>query len=225
MDTSHSKPLICSPVHTDELLGFLGLGQMGLPMARTLLHHGYKLRIFDPDPTRMALLSQEANATPVTEPSLIAFSSEIVLSMAPDDAALHQIVNELSPLLSENSIHISLSTVSSTCTQWAVEQYRQAGRGATFLSGTVLGRPPLAEQGALTILLSGPAEAKGRVLPILQRLGTVFDIGERVDAAPLFKLAINSVIVSALEAMGCQVPRGLDAQRRERGETCSKSCN
>jgi 3-hydroxyisobutyrate dehydrogenase-like beta-hydroxyacid dehydrogenase len=170
-----------SPVHTDERLGFLGLGQMGLPMAKSLLHHGYKLRIFDPDPTRMALLSREANITPVTDPSLIAFSSEIVLSMTPDDTALRQIVSELSPLLSEKSIHVSLSTVSSICTQWAAEQYRQARRGTTYLSATVLGRPPLAEQGALTILLCGPAEAKERVLPILQRLGTVFDLGERVD--------------------------------------------
>ncbi|GHO96520.1 putative oxidoreductase YfjR [Reticulibacter mediterranei] len=202
MDITHSRPVVHSPVRTDEPLGFLGLGQMGLPMARTLLHHGYKLRIFDPNSTRIALLSQEANATPVTDPSLIAFSSKIVLSMTPDDTALRQIVSELSPLLSEKSIHISLSTVSSSCTQWAAEQYRQVGRGATYLSATVLGRPPLAAQGTLTILLCGPAEAKERVLPMLQQLGTVFDIGERVDAASLFKLAINSVIVSALEAMG-----------------------
>jgi 3-hydroxyisobutyrate dehydrogenase-like beta-hydroxyacid dehydrogenase len=180
-------------------VGFLGLGQMGLPIARRLFQHGYTLRVFDPDQERIALFDEGNGA--VSSPSLLAFSCSVVCSMVPDDAALRQVVGDLSPHLA-NGIHLSLSTVAPATARWAAQQYHQAARGSQYVSATVLGRPPLAEQGRLTVFVSGGAEAKARVQPLLECLGTVYDLGERVDTAPLVKLASNSLIVTTLQGLG-----------------------
>jgi 3-hydroxyisobutyrate dehydrogenase-like beta-hydroxyacid dehydrogenase len=189
------------PEPGESPVGFLGVGQMGLPIAQRLLRHGYNLRVFDPDQERSALLENETSATAVKSPSLLAFSCPIICSMIPDDAALQQVVRELSPLLTDG-IHLSLSTISPQTARWAAQQYQQAGRGSTYVSAAVLGRPQLAAQGQLTVFVCGEASAKAQVQPLLECLGTVYDLGERIDAAPFLKLASNSLIVSALEAMG-----------------------
>jgi 3-hydroxyisobutyrate dehydrogenase-like beta-hydroxyacid dehydrogenase len=121
--------------------------------------------------------------------------------MVPDDVAIRQVVEDLSPILTDG-IHLSLSTISPHMAHWAAQQYRQAGRSSQYVSATVLGRPPLAEQGQLTVFVCGEASAKAQVQPLLECLGTVYDLGERIDAAPIVKLACNSLIVSALEAIG-----------------------
>lgn len=72
----------------------------------------------------------------------------------------------LSPVL-ENGIHLSLSTISP---EWAAQRYHVVGKGSTYLSGTVLGQPTLAEAARLTILFSGPQEPKARVIPLLRLL-------------------------------------------------------
>jgi 3-hydroxyisobutyrate dehydrogenase-like beta-hydroxyacid dehydrogenase len=143
----------------------------------------------------------EAGNGAVSSPSLLAFSCSVVCSMVPDDAALRQVVGDLSPLLTDG-IHLSLSTIAPATARWAAQQYHQAARGSQYVSATVLGRPPLAEQGQLTVFVCGGAEAKAQVQPLLECLGTVYDLGERIDAAPLLKLASNSLILSAIEALG-----------------------
>ncbi len=203
MNGLHAESVL--PVTFPELgespVGFLGVGQMGLPIAQRLVRHGYNLRVFDPDQERSALLRNETSATAVKSPSLLAFSCPIICSMVPDDTALQHVVSELSPLLTEG-IHLSLSTISPQTARWANQHYQQAGRGSTYVSATVLGRPQLAAQGQLTVFVSGEGEAKAQVRPLLECLGTVYDLGERVDTASIVKLACNSLIVTALQGMG-----------------------
>ena len=70
-----------------ERIGFVGLGQMGQPMALNLLHAGYKLRVFDVREERMAPLVAEG-AEPAVSPGEATSPGGIVLSMVPDDRAL-----------------------------------------------------------------------------------------------------------------------------------------
>ncbi|GHO98677.1 dehydrogenase [Reticulibacter mediterranei] len=184
----------------DPPLGFLGLGHMGLPIARQLVRHGYSLRVYDPDPRRVALLLDEDYVV-ANSPGSLAFSSHLICSMVPDDASVEQIIGELAPRLS-NGVHLSLSTISPQLSLWALKQYQQAGRGSHFVSATVLGRPPLAEQGRLTVFVCGEASAKARVRPLLECLGSVYDLGDRPDAAALVKLMCNGVIVSSILGLG-----------------------
>jgi 3-hydroxyisobutyrate dehydrogenase-like beta-hydroxyacid dehydrogenase len=194
-------------------IGLIGLGQMGLPIARHLLSAGYHLRIFDLNPDRLALLEHSPQVTPVNQVEEVATPGGIVLSIVPDDQALWHNVAALRSVL-VSGLHLGLSTVAPQTARRAEAAYTEADLGTTYLSVSMLGRPTLAEVARLTLLLSGAEAGRQRVFSLLRTLGTVYEIGERVDAAPLLKLAANSLIVSALEALAsaCTLLRkqGLD---------------
>src|SRR5579884_2894952 len=159
------KEYLMSPSHPQQAtpIGLIGLGQMGLPIARHLLDAGYHLRIFDLDPARLALLERHVQVTPVESVEEVATPGGIVLSIVPDDQALRHNVEALCPHLT-NGIHLDLSTVAPQAARWAEETYTQAGLSTSYLSANMLGRPTLAESARLTILLSGAPAGRQRVL-------------------------------------------------------------
>src|SRR5216683_742393 len=165
-----------------EIIGFVGLGQMGQPMALNLLQAGFDLRVFDLREERLApLLAQGASKAlrpgDVTEPGGIVRR------------------------IGQGGIHLSLSTVSPEVAAQLAQLYEH--QGSHYLAATVLGRPEVAEAAQLSIFLSGNPAAKGRVLPLLQVLGThIYDLGERVEIANVVKLGYNFLIAAAIEAMG-----------------------
>jgi 3-hydroxyisobutyrate dehydrogenase-like beta-hydroxyacid dehydrogenase len=184
-------------------IGFVGLGQMGQPMARHLLRAGYRLRVFDVREERMAPLVA-LGAEPGTSPGDAAEPGGIVLSMVPDDRALLVVALGEGGILSRlgrGGVHLSLSTVSPEASAQLAKVYRQ--QGSHYLAATVLGRPELAEAARLSIFFSGDPNAKARVLPLLEALGThLYDLGERVEIANAVKLGYNFLIAAAIEAMG-----------------------
>jgi 3-hydroxyisobutyrate dehydrogenase-like beta-hydroxyacid dehydrogenase len=186
-----------------ESIGFVGLGNMGQPMALNLLKAGYDLTVYDIDERRITPFttlgaSQAFRLRDAVSPG------GIVVTMVPTDSALLEVTlgdGGLLQGLCPGGIHLSLSTVSPEVSEQLAALY--AERGGTFLGGTVLGRPDVAAQAALSIYLSGRAAAKERVLPLLQVLGRhVYDLGEEVAAANVVKLGANFLILAALVAMG-----------------------
>jgi 3-hydroxyisobutyrate dehydrogenase-like beta-hydroxyacid dehydrogenase len=186
-----------------ERIGFVGLGQMGQPMALNLLQAGYKLRVFDVREERMAPLVAQG-AEPGTSPGEATSPGGIVLSMVPDDRALLVVALGEGGILSrlgQGGVHLSLSTVSPEVSAQLAKVYGQ--QGSHYLSATVLGRPELAEEARLSIFFSGAASAKARVLSLLDVLGMhLCDLGERVEVATAVKLGYNFLIAAAIEAMG-----------------------
>lgn len=186
-----------------ERIGFVGLGNMGQPMARNLLHAGYFLNLYDSEEQRvLLLLSQGASWSRRLRD--VGGPGSIVVTMVPTDNALREIAlgeGHLMESLCPGGIHLSLSTVSPEVSQELATRY--AERGGTFLAGTVLGRPDVAARAELAIYLSGCTDAKARVLPLVRVLGkNVYDLGEDVASANVVKLAANYLILAALTAMG-----------------------
>jgi 3-hydroxyisobutyrate dehydrogenase-like beta-hydroxyacid dehydrogenase len=186
-----------------ERIGFVGLGQMGQPMALNLLQAGYTLRVFDVREERMAPLVAQG-AEPGTSPGEVTEPGGIVLSMVPDDRALLVVALGEGGILSrlgQGGVHLSLSTVSPEVSAQLAKVYQQ--QGSHYLSATVLGRPDLAAEARLSIFFSGAASAKARVLSLLDVLGMhLCDLGERVEVATAVKLGYNFLIAAAIEAMG-----------------------
>src|SRR5262249_24686203 len=92
------------------------------------------------------------------------------------------------------------STVAPETSRRLAEGHKHSG--VTYLAAPVLGRPDAAAAAKLWIFLSGPAEAKERVQPVLRALGQgVFDLGEDPGAANVVNLACNFPLASAIEAM------------------------
>lgn len=184
-------------------IGFIGLGHMGRPIVANLLKAGYALHTYDKNPTASIHLLRLPQ-----QPAIVGTVADavepggIVLSMIDNDTSLMNITLRQDGILSRlgTGIHVSLSTVSPELAEHLVPIY--AKQGATYLSATVLGRPDVAAAGKLLVFLSGEAQAKERVLPLLDVLGRVADLGEEIVQANVAKLSANALIVAAIAAMG-----------------------
>jgi 3-hydroxyisobutyrate dehydrogenase-like beta-hydroxyacid dehydrogenase len=184
------------------VIGFIGLGNMGQPMAANLLKAGYPVRVWNRSPAPAAALAAQGAAS-VSRPEEVAEPGALVISSLSDDRVLEELVganHELLRRLGPGGVHISTSTV-------APETSRRLAKGhqryeVTYLAAPVLGRPDAAAAAKLWIFVSGLAGAKERAQPVLGALGQgVFDLGEDPGAANVVKLACNFLLASAIEAM------------------------
>lgn len=184
-------------------LGFVGLGNMGQPMAQRLLAAGHRLRVWNRSIGRtdpLVALGAERAESPgaACEPDGIAFT------MVADDRALESVALEPGGLLDRlgpGGVHVSLSTISPATSRRLAALH--AERGAAYVTAPVFGRPDAAEAGKLWVVTSGPETAKARFRPLIPAIGQgVYDFGEEPGAANVVKLAGNFLIASAIEALG-----------------------
>lgn len=185
-----------------ETIGFIGLGNMGLPMARNLLEAGHALRVFNRTASKATPLVS-AGATGTSSPREAAEGAAIVITMLSDDAAVEQVTLGDQGLLTgiaKDAVHVSMSTLSPALSRRLGEAHARAG--SAYVASPVFGRPDAAAAKKLWICASGPKEALARVEPVLASLGQgVFPLGEDCGAANVFKLSGNFLIAAALEAM------------------------
>jgi len=186
----------------NKVIGFVGLGNMGLPMASNLVEAGYTLRVYNRTAQKaQPLIAQGAELA--DNPANVVEPDGIAITMLSNDQALEEVVlgeNGILDKLGSGGIHLSMSTVSSATANKLAKHHEQ--RGTHFLAAPVFGRPDAAAARKLWICLSGNGVAKERVLPLLNILGQgIFDFGEEVGAANVVKIAGNFLIISAIEAM------------------------
>ncbi|SRR6266446_2269210 len=185
-----------------EQIGFIGLGNMGQPMARNLLNAGFALRVYNRNASKAEPLVAQG-AQQVFKPSDVVEPGGIVITMVANDSALESVVlgeDGFLERLGPNGIHLSMSTVSPATARKLADLH--AKHGSIYLAAPVFGRPEAAAARKLWICLSGTQPGKERVQPILNVLGQgVFDFGEDPGAANVVKLVGNFLIASAMEAM------------------------
>jgi 3-hydroxyisobutyrate dehydrogenase-like beta-hydroxyacid dehydrogenase len=183
-------------------LGFIGLGNMGLPMAANLLKAGYPLRVYN----RTAQKAEQLvalGATLVDSPSAVVEPGSIVFTMLADDAAVESVTvgnRDFLDRFGGGGIHVSMSTIGPETARDLAEQH--AKKGVSYLAVPVIGRPDRAAAGNLFILLAGEENAKRMVEPILKHLSErIFDFGEQPWKANVAKLVVNFSIMAAIESM------------------------
>ncbi len=186
---------------TIRTLGFIGTGNMGLPMARNLLQAGHQLHVDNRTAAKAQSLI-DAGAQPAASPQDAA-AAGIVFSIVANDAALEAVtLGENGALggLGEGGIHVSMSTVAPATARRLAEQH--AAHGEHYIAAPVFGRPDAAAAGNLAICLAGATAAKGALHPLLDALGNkTVDFGDDPGSANVVKLAGNFMIGAAMEAM------------------------
>lgn len=185
-----------------ETVGFIGLGNMGLPMAQNLLKAGYTLWVFNRTPERAkSLLEQGATWAP--SPRALAERAGIVISMLADDGALKTVsLGEQGVLagLAKGAVHVDMSTIFPDTTQELARLYHE--RGAHFVAAPVFGRPDVAAAARLWICPAGPAEVIEHCQPLFAAMGQgVIIVGAEPHLANVLKLVGNFFIVSAIETL------------------------
>ena len=185
-----------------ETLGFIGLGNMGAPIAANLLKAGFGLRVYNRTALRAAPLTAKG-ATLVTSPADVAQPGGIVLTMLADDRAVEEVClpgGSFVARLGPGGIHISLSTISPVTARRLAEHHTKYK--VDYLASPVFGRPDAATAAKLWICNSGPAAAKKRVQPILAAIGQgIFDFGEDAGAANVVKLCGNFLFAASIETL------------------------
>ena len=186
-----------------QKIGFVGLGAMGLPMATNLLAAGFHLTVYNRTASKAEPLIAKG-ARRAERAGDVAHPGGIVVSMLADDASVKALVtgeDALADRIAPDGIHLSMSTVSPATTRELAAYH--AMRGSVMVAAPVFGRPIQAQAKQLRVCVSGPADAKAKVRPIIEAMGQeVFDFGDNPGAANVVKLAGNFMIAAALEAMG-----------------------
>jgi 3-hydroxyisobutyrate dehydrogenase-like beta-hydroxyacid dehydrogenase len=185
-----------------ETLGFIGLGNMGEPIAANLLKAGYALKVYNRTASKAETLVAKG-AIAVDQPADVASPGGIVLTMLADDRAVEEIADghgSFVERLGPGGVHISLSTISpATASCLSINHARHK---VAYLASPVFGRPDAAEARKLWVCTSGPAAAKQRVRPVLEAISQgIFDFGEDAGAANIVKICGNFMIASAIETL------------------------
>ena len=180
-------------------IGFIGLGQMGWPMARNLLKAGHTLTVYNRTRARAELLAAEG-ARVVEKPGE-ACRGDAVVTMLADDQALQEVMPDMAARLGAATVHVSMSTISVAMSRRMVDLHAQIGR--LYIAAPVFGRPEAAAAQKLFVVAAGPQALVERCQPLFDAVGQkTFVVGEDAPSANVMKLCGNFMIASILEIMG-----------------------
>jgi 3-hydroxyisobutyrate dehydrogenase-like beta-hydroxyacid dehydrogenase len=183
-------------------LGFIGLGNMGEPIARNLLRAGYDLRVYNRTRVKAARLAEQG-ARVAEQSADVAEPGGIVLNMLADDHAVEEVCfakPSFVERLGKGGIHISLGTISPDTARRLANHHGKYG--VSYIASPVFGRPEAARAAKLFVCTAGPSPAKKKVEAILQGIGQgIIDFGEDPGAANVAKLCGNFLIASTVEAL------------------------
>jgi 3-hydroxyisobutyrate dehydrogenase-like beta-hydroxyacid dehydrogenase len=185
-----------------EDVGFIGLGDLGLPVATNLLDAGYPLAAYNRTAAKADSLVARG-ARRAAQPVDAVAKGGVVITLVWDDAAVLGIVQSEGFLerLGPGGVHVSMSTIlPETARNLAALHSRH---GSQFVEAPIFGRPEAAVAKKLWVALCGPESAKERVRPLLDAMGAqgIFDFGEQAGAATTVKLVGNFLMISAGRSM------------------------
>jgi len=194
-------------------LGFIGLGNMGAPMASRLLDAGFSLTVFD---TRAAALEPfvARGAIAAPSPAAVASAVETVLVSLPTPAIVRQVALGEGGIASGKKVKtfVDLSTTGPRAAQEIAAEL--AKHNIVAVDSPVSGGVAGAVKGTLAVMVSGPKDRHDALLPALQAIGKVFYLGEKPGLGQMMKLANNLLSATAMaiscEAMVMGVKAGLD---------------
>ena len=195
-------------------VGFIGVGNMGNPMASNILKNGFKMKVFDKVPKTMENLVQ-AGAQRAASAREVVEGSEIVLTClpaSPDVEALYLDAGGLVECAKPGTILIDLSSVLPS-TPRKIEP-RARDRGVHFLESPVSGGVSGARAATLAVMVGGDGEVLKRAEPVLRSIGpNIFHVGP-VGAGNTVK-AINNMMacvnsLAMMEGLVLGLKAGLD---------------
>jgi len=181
-------------------LGFVGVGNMGLPMAQRLLSKGYSLTVFDVRSEAVRPLI-EGGAQLAKSPADLASRVETVLVSLPTPEIVHEVALGTNGLVIGSTIrvYVDLSTTGPEISEVVASHLSK--KGIKVLDAPVSGGVPGAEKGTLTVMVSGPMSVYEQIRPVLDVIGkNIFYIGQKSGLAQMMKLINNLLSATALAA-------------------------
>jgi 3-hydroxyisobutyrate dehydrogenase len=181
----------------DTIVGFIGLGMMGRPMAGHLVHAGFTLRVADTSPPMLEAFCKEhpaaircASAAEATE------GAGILLTMLPNGAIVRDVA--MAAGLKSGQLLLDMSSSAPMGTRTLGEALAQ--KGIAMVDAPVSGGVAKAKTAKLAIMAGGPAEHLERARPVLEKLGATIISTGPLGSGHAMKALNNYVSAAGLAA-------------------------
>ncbi len=189
-------------------IGFIGLGNMGAPMAANLAAAGHDVTGFD------VAAAMPEGVTKAASAAQTAAGAEVVITMLPNGDILRRVADEVIPAMEKGAVLLDCSTVDVDSARAVAEQAAAAGLSAVDapVSGGVGG----AQAGTLTFMAGGPEEAFAKVRPLLEVMGAKAvhcgPAGNGQAAKICNNMILGATMIVTCEAFALADRLGLDRQ-------------
>lgn len=182
-------------------VGFIGLGSMGVGMARNLIQAGHALVVYNRTPSRAEEF--RSSATVVATSAEAASGAEVLITMVADDNALEDVMlgaGQALPSLPAGAVHIGMSTISVSLSRKLAAVHQE--RRQYYLAAPVFGRPDAAAAGKLFIVAAGPLQQLQPCQALFDAMGQkTFVVGHDAPMANVVKLTGNFLISATIESL------------------------
>ena len=198
-------------------IGFIGLGNMGGPMAANLVKAGHAVRGFDLSETAVAAF-REAGGEPVASAAEAAEGAEVVVTMLPAGKHVRQVYLGEGGILSaaaEGTLFIDSSTIDVASARDVASAASEAGMA--MVDAPVSGGVGGAEAGTLTFMVGGPDDDYARAMPFLKLMGKNIVHAGGAGNGQAAKICNNMILgismIGVSEAFVLAEKLGLDHQK------------
>ena len=178
------------------MIGFIGLGIMGKPMAKNLLKAGYSLTVNDLSKDAVAeVVAAGAKALPSAKE--VAAVSDVIITMLPNSPHVKEVVLGKGGVIEgakPNTILVDMSSISPIVSREVSSEL--AKKQVIMLDAPVSGGEPKAVDGSLAIMVGGPEDAFAKVEKILAVMGGSVTLVGEIGSGNITKLA-NQIMVAA----------------------------
>jgi 4-hydroxybutyrate dehydrogenase / sulfolactaldehyde 3-reductase len=195
------------------IVGFIGLGTMGAPMARNIMKKGHRLIVTDAQKAAVAALVAEG-ATAAATPREVAAASEIVISMLPDAPDVERVAlgpDGIVEGIKPGAVYIDMSTIDPATTLRVALAI--AHKGAFMIDSPVGKTADAAVAGTLTLMVGGRSDIIARCRPVLDCMGTDFfhcgDLGSGQTMKLINNLLATAIMEASVEALVTGTKSGL----------------
>jgi 3-hydroxyisobutyrate dehydrogenase len=200
---------------TIKKIGFIGVGNMGNPMAANLLKAGFEVTVFDARPeTAAAFVAQHGGKVAETL-SELAVGRDAIVTMLPDDRIVRKVMLDAggaAATMNKGAVLIDMGTCDPTGTRAIAEAMQKLG--LHMVDAPVMGGVVFARDATLDIMAGGSEELVERVTPLLKAMGrSIVHCGE-IGAGHAMKALANYInacaLINAIEALTIGKKFGLD---------------
>jgi len=184
-------------------LGFIGLGNLGTPIAENLLQHHAVVYVYNRTIEKTKPLAQKG-AKVCNSVKELAVACDVVFTIISNDAAIKEITEGAEGIaknLKPGGIHVSMSTVLPATSEELFKLHEQNNNH--YIACPVSGRPEAARDKKLNFIVSGDDALINKIKPLLHDAGAVniWEYGKAPGNANAAKLCTNYMIAAALQAM------------------------
>jgi 3-hydroxyisobutyrate dehydrogenase len=202
-------------MYTIKSIGFIGVGNMGNPMAANLLKAGFEVTVFDVRPETAAAFVAQYGGKVAATLSELAVGRDAIVTMLPDDRIVRKVMLDAggaAAAMNKGAVLIDMGTCDPTGTRATAEAMQKLG--LHMVDAPVMGGVVFARDASLDIMAGGSEELVERVTPLLKAMGrSIVHCGE-IGAGHAMKALANYInacaLINAIEALTIGKKFGLD---------------